>query len=187
MVQYQMTEGDNWRFQRHLWFKQRPHYGLMYVFFLLLGIVAYSIPYEQGLLPLRVATSVFVIFIPIVQVYSVKVQMRKLHLYGSYEVETTPDHFVANSPAGRSEIKWSAFTKMTKTAHYYFFWMGAARAVVLPRRAFKTKAEEREFMDAVPQRLTSPKRSVVKPILTWIAFGILAFLIFIGLLTYFLR
>jgi len=70
-------------------------------------------------------------------------------LLGHNTIELTPEGILGKSLAGESKINWSSVDKISQNDKYIFIYIGTVNALVIPKHAFSSNAEQKEFIDYI--------------------------------------
>src|SRR5690606_29172795 len=60
-----------------------------------------------------------------------------------------PTGLVVESPDTRAEFRWRFVSAVRRAGRWLVLWVGPSQGLVIPRRAFATRDEERAFVAAV--------------------------------------
>ena len=83
-------------------------------------------------------------------------QVRKLlkegsnmSLLGHYEMHLSPDEIQYKMLASETKLKWSSVDKVVQNDRYIFIYIGAIQALIIPKSAFPSNSQQKEFLDYV--------------------------------------
>lgn len=101
--------------------------------------------------------------IPYIYKRSLVGQVRKLlkegsniSLLGKYEMRLSPDEIHYKTLASETKIKWSSINKVVQNDKYIFIYIGAVQALVIPKSAFTSIEQQKEFLDYVNSNVKLP-------------------------------
>ena len=66
-------------------------------------------------------------------------------LNGPYRLLLLPEELHFTTAASHNGYKWSGIQNVTEIPTHYFFWVSAQVALIVPKRAFQTPEQQREF------------------------------------------
>ena len=68
---------------------------------------------------------------------------------GPQSLTASPEGLLLESRAGESKFRWSSIVKIAQNDDYIFLYIGAANALVIPKKAFSPPEIQQEFLDFV--------------------------------------
>ena len=70
-------------------------------------------------------------------------------LIGRQEMRLSPDGIHYKTVASESNLNWSSIDKVLQNDKYIFMYIGAINALVVPKSAFASSRQQKEFLDYV--------------------------------------
>ena len=70
-------------------------------------------------------------------------------LLGYHEISLSSDGIIAKTLAGESKLNWASVEKVIENDKYIFIYIGAINAVVVPKNAFASNHQQKEFLDFI--------------------------------------
>ena len=106
-------------------------------------------------LPWLFFAGIWVIFVPFSLRRSMRKKVAKLILEsqdnrvtGKHKLSLTPDAVTDKTGSGKTKTKWRDVRKLVATNQYLYIYISDTLAHIVPRRAFASEAEFREFVDS---------------------------------------
>lgn len=70
-------------------------------------------------------------------------------LLGHHEISLSSDGIFYKSLAGETKLNWQSVEKVLQNDKYIFMYIGAINALVVPKSAFASSHQQKEFLDYV--------------------------------------